>query len=215
MSEQQPFVITISRLLGAGGSYVGQRVASRLGIAYADREIVREAARALQLPEEVGETLDEKCTPFWQSLLRTFEYGSMESGFSPPSDPFPTDREFHEAESQVVRSIADSKSAVIVGRGGFFLLRDRKRHLSVFLHADRDFRVRRIQEVYDVSPSQAEDLIDESDRNRYHYLRNLTHTNMTDALQFHLCLDTSALGLSCAEQVIIESLQARIRKSAE
>jgi cytidylate kinase len=65
MSEQLPCVITISRMLGSGGAYLGQRIASRLGIVYADREIVRQAAETLKVSEEVGESFDEKMTPLF------------------------------------------------------------------------------------------------------------------------------------------------------
>jgi len=44
MKQGLPFVITISRQLGSGGSYIGQQLAQKLNIFYADREIIREAA---------------------------------------------------------------------------------------------------------------------------------------------------------------------------
>ena len=68
MSEEKPFFITISRQLGSGGAYLGQRIAARLGIYYADQEIVRKAAGMLQVSEEVVEPMDEKMTP----MLRTY-----------------------------------------------------------------------------------------------------------------------------------------------
>ena len=37
MTKVAPFAITISRQLGSGGAYLGQRLATRLNILYLDR----------------------------------------------------------------------------------------------------------------------------------------------------------------------------------
>jgi len=44
MDKASPFVITISRQLGSGGAYLGQRLAFRLNALYLDHQIVFEAA---------------------------------------------------------------------------------------------------------------------------------------------------------------------------
>jgi cytidylate kinase len=213
MTDEKPYIITISRELGSGGAYLGQRLASRLGIAYADREIVRRAAESFDLPEDVVEPLDEKVTPFWLSLLRTFEYGSPEYCCIRKLPLVPSDTEFHDEECRIVEDIAQKRSAVIVGRGGFFLLRDNPRHLSVFLFADKEFRVKRIKDAYDLSVEKAEELIEVSDRDRRKCRRELTRSEGVDARLFHLCLDTGALGLECAEEIIVMGLLARIGAS--
>lgn len=210
MSEKRPYVITISRVLGCGGSYLGQRLASRLGVVYADREIVRQAADATNVAEEIAEDLDEKLTPMWRSILRNFEYEVPEIGYVPLARPTPTDNEFHSAQSDALMRIACEKSAVIVGRGGFYLLRDNPRHLSVFLHADMEFRMQRVQDLYGVSEKQVEGIIQASDRDRCAYLRQLTKSNWTDARHYHLSLDTAALGFDGAEDIIISCLKARL-----
>lgn len=210
MSEQIPFVITISRQLGSGGTYLGQRVATRLGIHYADREIVRQAAVMLNVSEEAVEPMDERTTPIWQSLLRTFDKGRPELSYVPPANLPPHDDEFHLAESSVITQIAENCSAVIVGRGGYHLLRYNPRHLAVFLYADEDYRLKRIQEIYNVSAERAEQLMDTSDQNRKHYLHNITGGDWTDARQYHLSLDTSMLGFALAETIIVDCVHAQL-----
>ena len=44
MNQTSPFVMTISRQLGAGGLYVGQLLAKKLNLFYVDREIIHKAA---------------------------------------------------------------------------------------------------------------------------------------------------------------------------
>jgi len=207
---EMPFVITISRQLGSGGSYVGQRIAARLGIYYADREIVRQAAAMLHVSEEVVEPMDEKMTPIWQSLLRSFEKGLPELSYVPPANLPPLDNEFHLAESSVITQTAENCSAVIVGRGGYYLLRDNPRHLSVFLHADEDFRLKHIQGIYNVSAEKAAKLMESSDQDRKHYLHNVIGSDWTDARQYHLSLDTSTLGFAQTEDIIMDCMHTRL-----
>ena len=45
MKLNSPFVITISRQLGSGGAYIGQKLAKNLNIFYLDREIISQAAK--------------------------------------------------------------------------------------------------------------------------------------------------------------------------
>ena len=72
MTKSSTFVITISRQLGSGGAYLGQRLSHRLNALYVDHEIVRQAAEELRLPEEHVKSRDEKVTSRWQSILQSF-----------------------------------------------------------------------------------------------------------------------------------------------
>ena len=64
-------------------------------------------------------------------------------------------------------------------------------------------------ELYHVSAEQALKLISSVDQERARYLRALTGQDGLDARQYHLCLDTSALGLEKSEVIILEALHAR------
>ena len=49
------------------------------------------------------------------------------------------------------------------------------------------------------------------DKDRANYLRKLTGQNWLDARQYHISLDTSALGFDKAEDIILETLTARFK----
>ena len=120
-----------------------------------------------------------------------------------------TDKELYKTESDIITRIANERTAVIVGRGGYYVLRQHPRCLSVFLHADVNFRQKRVEEIYHVSAHEALELINSIDRQRADYLKTLTGQNWLDARQYHLCLDASAVGLDKAETIILETLQAQ------
>ena len=74
MEESTPFVVTISRQLGSGGSYIGQSIAKQLGIFYADREIIRQTAQKLSMNEHNVELRDESLLSFWNSFFHIESY---------------------------------------------------------------------------------------------------------------------------------------------
>jgi cytidylate kinase len=208
MKETSPFVITISRQKGSGGAYLGQRLASRLSVLYLDREIVSQAARELKMSVESLEARDEKVTPFWQSLLGSYAHITPVLYVPPPLN-MPTDRDLYRTESNIITRITQQRSAIIVGRGGYYLLRQHPRCLSILLHADIDFRQSRVQELYNLSAEEALRLIKSIDKEREQYLRALTGQNCMDARHYHLSIDTSVVGLEQAEEIIVAAFRAR------
>ena len=47
-----PLIITVSRQLGSGGAYLGQRIASEFSLSFYDREIINRAAKSLLVSGE-------------------------------------------------------------------------------------------------------------------------------------------------------------------
>jgi len=208
-SQSMPVVITISRQLGSGAALIGQHLAQRLGIAYLDREILQRATKQLQLSEDVAQAHDETITPFWQSLMQPFAYGSPEAMYIPPPLYLTTDQELFQEESKIIAQMARTHSAVIVGRGGVHVLQEHPRHFSIFLHAHQSFRQHRVEELYHLSAKEARGVIEASDLTRTRYHRLLAGKDGNDARHYHLSLDTSVLGMTAAVEVILLSVHAR------
>ena len=208
MTKTSPCVITISRQLGSGGAYLGQRLAQSLKFLYLDHEIVHQAAEQLKIPVEHLAARDEKVTSNWQSILQSFAYSSSWS-YAPPALDILNDADFYYVESDVIKKVANQCSAIIVGRGGHYVLREHPKCLNIFLHADIKFRRQRVEDIYHVSAEQALKLMNSVDRERARYLRALTGQDWLDARQYHLSLDTGVLGMEKAEAVILEVFRAR------
>ena len=203
-----PTIITISRQLGSGGAYLGQRLAEQLRILYLDREIVIQAAQQLQVLETDLESRDEKKASFWQSVLQLTAFNPPEM-FTSSELYLPSDQALYRAESEVIQKVAQEHSAVIIGRGGSYLLRDHPRHFSIFLHAALSFRQQRVAKLYNLTAPEAKKLIEKSDRERARYLQTLTGLDWNDTRSYHLAIDTSMIGLEQAEEVIYACIKSR------
>jgi len=210
MKEQEHYVITISRQLGSGGAYLGRKLATEFGISYADRSILERAAESLQVRAEDLEARDESAPSFLEMLLEPFALAVPEVRSTPVLE-IPSYATLRAAESNVIREIAARQSAVIVGRAGFHLLDQHPRHLSVFVHASPEFRVRQVEEYYGVSRERASSVIQDSDRTRARCLLDLTGRQWTDALQYDVSLCTSTLGLMLAGRMLCETVRTRFR----
>jgi cytidylate kinase len=208
-------LITISRQMGSGGAYLGRRVADRLGFRYVDRDILKQATEHLGESEETVAFREERVSGFLENILKGFIYGSPETAYVPPSIRPVYDVELFNAEAGIIENIADKHNAVIVGRAGFHVLKDRPGLVSIFLHAPEDFRIRRVTEAYNLSsPAEAATLIKQSDTQRKRFIKTVAGVDWTDARCYGFCINSAAAGLAAAEEMIVE-LAERVRKSLD
>ena len=207
MTNDQKTVITISRQLASGGAYIGHLVARKLGVRYIEREVLHIAARDLGVDIKEILSQDEKKTGFIESIIKSFVVGTPEALYVPPSRRPVYDEELFNTECRIIRQIAESHDAVIVGHAGFSVLRGRPHVFNVYIHAPKDFRVARLKKFHSLSAEQALAEIDESDHRREAYLRTRTEKDWYDARNYHLCLDAQATGFESAADTIIALAQ--------
>jgi CMP/dCMP kinase len=205
MKETPPFVITISRQLGSGGAYVGQQLAKKLNVFYADHEIIGQAAKQFSVLREDLESRDEKILSFWQSFIES--YAITPDTYVPPQIIIPSDRELFKTESEIIKRIAQERSAVIIGRCGTHILRDHPNHVGIFIHGNITFRKSRIQKLYNVSEEAAGKMIAQSDKERTLYHRTFTGKEWADARRYDISIDTSRIGVDKSVEFILRYLE--------
>ena len=208
MTQELPFVISISRQLGSGGAYVGQQLSAKLHMTYIDREIINKAAQQLQVSEKDIEFRDETKTPLWRSILTSSSYINP-TLYSPPPLNEPSDKELFQTESEIIEQISQNYPAIVVGRGGSHILRNHPHHLSVFLHGSTQFRIQRLKNLYNLDEEKGRKLIETGDKARAIYLKAITGMDWTDSRQYHLCIDTGISGLDGAVEIILAYIRIR------
>jgi cytidylate kinase len=200
MDINNKIIITISRELGSGGSFIGRILAKELGISYVDREIVRETANYFRLPENKIDSLSERLRSFWDSFY--VNINGYQDLYVPPQIIGPTDWELFEIESQIIRKIAENRSAVIIGRCGFHVLREYAHHVKVFLHADKDFRIDRIQKLRSISNEEAAAMVTQSDKDRNEYYKTYAGKDWADTRNYDIAINTTAIDLFIVVKMI-------------
>jgi cytidylate kinase len=191
--------------MGSGGSYIGRLAARELGFTFVDREVLRQAAEHLGTEVSQLEHRDERSSGLIEKLLRGFFLGAPEAPASFQHLKRPVyDRDLFSLECRIMNEIADRYNAVIIGRGGFFALRNRPAGsvIRVFVHAPLEFRVRRVMKARNIPEAEARSIVEECDLGRSRFIRDMVGVEWTDARNYHLCIDSSVAGFPrCVEMI--------------
>jgi hypothetical protein len=212
-------VITISRQFGAAGVPVGRALAERFDAEFLDRAIVAQVAVRSGIPETELETYDERLPSFWQRIAAALATSSPEVVIpDAPNADFPTHLTMHDRLVAITRSVieeaAERGNAVIVGRGGAFILYQRPGTLHVQLHAAIDARVRYLTSRVDEAPPDVRpdekslrEMCKSVDAARAAYIRGTFGADWLDATNYHLSIDTGQLGVERTVELIARAAE--------
>lgn len=200
-------IITIGRQFGSAGREIGRKVAEDLGIQLYDKEMLNRAAKESGLCQELFETHDEKPTnSFLYSLVMdTYSFGYASGSYT----DMPINHKVFLAQFNTIKKIASEGPCILVGRCADYALADYDNVLSLFIHADLDARIRRIARLYDLTDAKAKDLIKKTDKQRASYYNYYSNKKWGAADSYHVCLDSSVLGIEGTAEIIKRLVEVR------
>jgi CMP/dCMP kinase len=208
--EQAHPTVAISRHRGSGGSLIGQRVAERLGRRYIDRELLRVAAEYLKKRDAAAVPAPAS---FWTLIERALALGAADGVYCAPCVMDDDEAGVFEVENKLLREIVEAHAAVIVGRGAAQTLRQRADVITVFVHAPESWRVDRVQQVYSIpNRDAARQVVQKSDRDRGRMIRSLADLDWTDVRSYDLAVNSAAMGLDAAVDLIAAAVASRRRQ---
>ncbi len=195
-------VITISRETGSGGHTVGKMLAKQLGYDFYDRELIALVAKEMHLDEgiiaENGENMSDKT------------YIDMASGFIPFSrkDKVPVDK-IQETQSKLIQAIAAKGNCVIVGRGADYILSERKDAFHVFIHANMEHRIERVQRHDGISgeENRIRRELEVKDHSRGMFYQFFTGREWGRVSNYNLTVDTGVFTKTQAMELIIDAIE--------
>ncbi len=200
------YVITIGRQLGSGGREIGLKLSERLGISFYDKELIRIASQKSGLNEEFFEKADEKKKfSIIGNLFGLKGYTADESYFN----HYLTNETLFKIQSDVIRSLADEKSCLFVGRCADYVLKEHPRCLSIFISADTDDRIKRIAAIQNFSERNARSCIERADKSRADYYNYFTSKTWGVAESYSLCINSSVLGIDETVNFIFQFAEKR------
>ena len=195
----QKNIIVIGRQYGSGGHDIGKMLAEKLGFDFYDQEIIKMAAGTTGLTSDFISKNEE-------SMTNSFLYDLVNQVYiySKSEEEAPKDKIF-EAESKVIKELAEKGNCVIVGRCSDYILRDHANVLKIFFSAPMESREKRVMGRLNVSEKEAERKIRREDKLRsdnYHYY---TGRMWGAAANFDLTLNTD-LGEDYIEKCVMGAL---------
>ena len=193
MNKSVKFVITINRELGSGGRTVGRKLAERLGVEFYDKAVIKGLEGQYHLTVEEIERLKGQKQGWWSDIKRImFVSPSMHSNYYIPRkgdepDMLDTDQLF-EAETEILKGIAEEESCVIAGRSGFHVFNKHPNHVSILIQASLPFRLERVMRKQGISEKEALKAINQVDQMRENYVKKHTGTSRYDTRNYDIVI---------------------------
>ncbi len=200
VAEKENIVITISRQYGSGGHEIGQLVARKLGYSFYDKELIAMTA------ERSGFT-QEYINKHEQKLENNLLYSLYSQNYAYVNEEIPPLDALFLVQTKIIREISDREPCVIVGRCSNFILKDNSHSFNVFIHADKDFREKRILQEYNIDENQVVAELENVDRERANYCKKYTGKQWNDVDNYDLTLDSSMLGIEKTAEYIAEAVR--------
>lgn len=173
-------IVTISQQVGSGGAEIGLALAERLGYCFVDHERFLERTQRYGLDANRLWHLEEEPP----SLFERFDHET---------------RRYIAVIQTVLFEIAAEDRAVVVGRGGQWLLRDVPHAVRLRVVAPTAFRVEELTSALSshggerMSTHLAGQLVHRDDTQKLKRMRYLFNVDLNDAALYHLVINTAGL----------------------
>ncbi len=200
-------IITIGRQFGSGGREIGEMVAEKYGIKYYDKELLSRAAKESGFCEEMIQNHDERPTNsfLYNLVMDTYSFGYNASSFV----DMPISHKVFLAQFDTIKKIAEEGPCVIVGRCADYALSDFDNVLNIFIHADEDFKIKRIKERFaDITTDdKAREMMSKKDKQRQSYYNYYSSKKWGRADSYDLSINSAILGIEGTVKFITKYIE--------
>ena len=197
-------VIIISRRFGAGGKTLGKRLADTLGYYYADEDIIDRAVVEISVSlngKKIFETEPSDKVKRFISKLNPFGTSLMELPLS-DKERYIDGFKYVELLNLIIPTIAKDGNAVIVGRGGQYILHGFDNTYHLLLIAEEEDRIKFIENYYRVSREKTIKILKRMTKRRANLYSYFGEKNYDDPKLYDLVLNMSLLSIDKAEALI-------------
>lgn len=178
-------IITVNRQYGSNGRLIGKELAEKMGVHFYDKDLLKLVQENCDIPYEELVKVDERAANKWRYPIEDAFQMQGRYRYEPMNDVL------FNAESEQIKDLADKESCVIVGRCSNYLLKEKENHISVFVYAPMEERIKVVMERSDIEKKDAELLIRKIDKERRYYYNYHTDEDWNDMSQYDICIDSS------------------------
>lgn len=202
------YVITIARGFGSGGKEIAEKLSRDLGIPYYERQIPQMASEQSGIAEAIFAEADEKL----KGIKFAAMLGSLPNPYvvEPTSRKFTSDVNLFNIQANIIRSLAESESCIIVGKCANFLLQDYDNVVSIYIEAPREACVKSVVNKMGVTEEQAHKMITRTDKYRYDYYKFYTGgKDWRNPTAYDMTLNSDRIGRDKCVKIICDYLKIK------
>lgn len=214
--EVDHLIICISRTYGCAGTDIGFALADKLGIGYYDTEIFTEVLERLEAEKDafrdrssfahhqnLNQNLGEERRSFREKLREFNRYHGLPKG----------DAIFFN-QTDLLCDMAKREDFIIMGRcADTILTNHRIPHISIFINAPFEMRVRRVMNTDDLNYKEATKLLKKLDKQHRRYIEFYSGFEWGNAVNYDLCINSAAYGIDGSVELIEQLIKQHTKRS--
>jgi cytidylate kinase len=198
-------IIALEREYGCGCAGIASLLAEKLDWKLWDQLLTEEIAAHGHVDCGTVEERAEKVDSTFYRLAKVFWRGSYERSMpTAESQTFDADCMVSIME-RITARIADEGSAVVVGRGAPYFLRERADTFRVFLYAPQAEKVRRLV-ASGTHPDEAQELVSTVDGERIAFIKHYFNADWPTRCLYQMMINTS-IGDECVVSMILDTIR--------
>ena len=181
----EKMIITIGREHGTMGDKVAEKIRRQFELPLYDK------AHLLRVVEGTDD-YDELNAFFNDRKVNSLLYAiAMSENVSSNDVPF-----------GIIKKIIGNTGGVVMDSCGNYLFRERPNTVRIFMHADKNIRIKNLMKYLGISKEQAEKEIETEDSKRYEFHKYYTNEVWGMADNYDLCIDVTELGVQGAVEMV-------------
>lgn len=197
----EQIIITIGREFGSGGHDIADKLAKHYNIPLYDKNILKEIADDKNVSHEELEEFDER-------RRNKFLYRKVRGMSSSPSENL-ANMQFEFIKNKA----ASGESFVVVGRCAETVLKDEPSVVSIFVTADMEYKLFRVDRDLHMTGTDAKVLIESENMKRKYYHNSHCKNKWGDSRCYDLTINSTRLGIHGTVDLLIKYIDARRKKN--
>lgn len=199
---EKQLIISVGREFGSGGHEIAERLAEKFELPLYDRNLLQEILTEKDL--ELGKTELEELARY-DELTRNFLFSRTIRGYSNSPEENIASMQFEYLQKKAEKG----ESFVIVGRCAETVLKKYEGLVSIYILADMEAKIERVERMNGVSEMEAEVLIKRYDKERKSYHNYYCVHKWGDSRNYDICMNSSRLGIQGTADVLEDYIRAR------
>lgn len=194
---KKQLIISVGREFGSGGHEIADLLAKHYDIPLLDHNLLDEIAAERGLDASKLKHLDEKHkNVFIHRRVKGFSTSPEENLYLMQFD-------------YLQKRAKKGDSFVVVGRCSEHVLKEFDCMISVFVLGDKDKKIERVKELYQLSEGNAERLCQEKDTKRKRYHNSYCEGKWGDSRNYDISINSNCLGVEETTKILIDFIDKK------
>jgi cytidylate kinase len=202
LEENYMAVITISRQFGAGGKTLGSLISQKLEYTLIDDAIINKVAEKAKVSKDWVQSIEKEAGGKLLSFISKLVSKSFIERILDESKGYIDEDVYIDTLKEVFDKFAEEDNCVILGRGGQHFLRNHDNVVHVLMVAEREDRIKFMEDHYNLLPTQARNTVMTRDKNRQTLCMKIGNENFENPGLYNIILNMSRLSMNKAAEIV-------------